>query len=763
MLAHPPGMTTPEPIRLSIAGMSCAGCVAAVEDALRVVPGVQHAVVNFVEHTAVVTGEVAPAALVTAVRLAGYDAAELRGIDDETEKEAQDAIHAARLLRRTWVSAIVAVPLLAVSMTGLAPDLSSTWGFYFWGTAGLATLLVLVYAGGHFFTGAWHAFRNHTANMDTLVALGIGSGWIYSMAVVLFPDQIPTLARHVYFETAATITAFINLGAWLEGRARRHTSAAIRHLIHLQPRSARVVRNGQTLDIPIAEVGLGEILRVRPGERIPVDGIVLEGHSTVDESMLSGEAFPVEKSEGKPIVGGTVNQRGTFLMEAQRIGRDTVLAHIIEMVRAAQQSKPAIGRLVDRIAAIFVPVVLVIAVVTFLIWFNIGPEPRVGHALVAAMTALIIACPCALGLATPISIMVGVGRAAECGIILRNGEALQQAKRLTTIVLDKTGTLTSGRPGVTAVRSHGAWNEETVLRIATSLEVGSEHPIAQAILNTPIRPEERLGVEHFQALSGRGVQGQVRWNGQMVTARLGSQRWMEEEKVALDELIGHAATLATAGQTPLFLSVEGQAAGLIAVSDPIKADTCAAIQRLQALGLQVIMLTGDQRTTALAVAASVGIDTVLAEVLPAEKAAEIQRLQAQGAVVAMVGDGINDAPALACADIGFAIGSGTDVAIESADVVLLHGSLHAVADAIAISHATVRTIHQNLLGAFLYNLIGIPVAAGVLYPFTGMLLNPMIAGAAMAASSITVVSNANRLRHFQPSQAGRTTATPVSH
>ncbi|CAK0753389.1 Cu(+) exporting P-type ATPase [Gammaproteobacteria bacterium] len=745
-----------DPIRLSVSGMSCAGCVAAVEDALRIVPGVQIAAVNFAEHTATITGTVTAVTLVAAVRAAGYDAAELRSLDDETEKEIQEAIYAARLLHKTLVGAVVALPLLVMGMSNLTPDLSSLAGLIFWPLAGLATLFVLVYSGSHFFTGAWRAFQHHNANMDTLISLGTGTGWVYSMAVVLFPEQVPTLAQHAYFEAAAVIITLINLGNWLEGRARRRTSSAIRHLIGLQPRTARVVRDGREQDIPIVDVGLNETLRVRPGERIPVDGIVLEGHSMVDESVLSGEPFAVKKTQGSTVVGGTINQSGTFLMQVQRIGRDTVLAHIIELVRTAQQSKPAIGRLADRVASVFVPTVLIVAILTFLTWFNFGPEPRISYALVTAMTVLIIACPCALGLATPISIMVGVGRAAEHGILIRNGEALQQAGRITTVVLDKTGTITTGCPTVTSVRGNSNWNEDSVLRIAASLEVGSEHPLAQAILDTSTEegrsPRELMLVEDFQALPGRGVEGRVvLGDGRVVVAAFGNRRLMEERNIVLgDDLVTHAATLAASAQTPLFLALDGQAAGLVAVSDPVKRDARAAVERLRVLGLKVIMLTGDQQATASAVAAMVGVDTVFAEVLPADKAAQVAHLQAQGEIVAMVGDGINDAPALARADLGFAVGSGTDIAIESADVTLLSGSLHAVVDAIYISRATVHNIRQNLFGAFFYNILGIPVAAGILYPFTGILLNPMIAGAAMAASSITVVTNANRLRSFRP-------------
>lgn len=738
--------TMTELIRLSVSGMSCAGCVGAVEDVLRTVPGVTSANVNFAEHTAMVTGTVKASVLVATVRAAGYDAAELRGIDDENEKEIQEAAYATRLLHRTLVGVVVALPLLILGMTDLAPDLSNPMGRIFWLVAGCATLLVLVYSGGHFFSGAWRAFLHHNANMDTLISLGTGAGWLYSMAVTLFPDQVPTLARHAYFEAAAVIITLINFGAWLESRARRRTSSAIRRLIGLQPRTARVVREGREVDIPITEVGLDETLRVRPGERIPVDGIIIDGHSSVDEAMLSGEPLPVVKGQGDSVVGGTVNQSGSFLMRAQRIGRDTVLAHIIELVRTAQQSKPALGRLADRVASVFVPTVLIVAVVTFLIWFDFGPEPRMSYALVTAMTVLIIACPCALGLATPISIMVGVGRAAEHGILIRNGDALQQAGRLTTVVLDKTGTVTIGRPSVTSVHTRDIWDQDTVLRIAASLETGSEHPLARAILDSLTTLGALWPVEAFQALPGRGVEGRIKFNEKSVPAIFGNRRLMEERGVILGDLLMYS----TAGQTPLFLALDGQAAGIVVVSDPIKTDAHAAVKRLHDLGLTVTMLSGDQYTTVAAVAQEIGVDAVLADVLPTDKAAEIARLQAQGEVVAMVGDGINDAPALARADIGFAIGSGTDVAIESADVTLLGGSLHAVADAIHISRATVRNIRQNLFSAFFYNILGIPVAAGILYPFTGILLNPMVAGAAMAASSITVVSNANRLRSFRP-------------
>ncbi|MEJ2572607.1 MAG: heavy metal translocating P-type ATPase [Gammaproteobacteria bacterium] len=737
-------------IRLSIAGMSCAGCVAAVEGALRVVPGVTEANVNFAEHTADVTGKVTSRTLMAAVKAAGYEAAELKGSEDEAVKEAAETTHYRRLLQKTVVAAVVGIPLFLAGISGVLPAMATPAGRGFWLAAGGATALVMAYAGGHFFVGAWKALKIHNANMDTLIAVGTGAAWLYSMAVALFPERVPILAQHAYFEAAAVIIALINLGQALEMRARGRTSEAIRRLIGLQPKTARVVRDGRELDIPIAEVGLDETLRVRPGERLPVDGVIIEGHSNVDESMLSGEALPVEKGVGDEVVGGTINASGSFLYQAKRVGRETVLAQIIEMVRKAQSAKPAIGRLADRVAAVFVPSVMIVAVLTFLLWYNLGPEPVVSFAIVTTMTVLIIACPCALGLATPISIMVGVGKAAEYGILVRNGDALQQAGKLTAVVLDKTGTVTEGRPAVTRVVAGNAWDEPSLLRIAAAVETGSEHPLAAAVVEAArTRQIEVPASDRFRAVAGRGVQAWVADK----TVLFGNRTWMEDNRVPLGDMPVQAEQLAREAQTPTYLAVDGELAGLIAVADPVKHDSAAAIRRLHALGLKVVMISGDHRVTADAVARQVGVDEVLAEVLPQDKAKKVAALQGRGEIVAMVGDGINDAPALAQADVGYAIGSGTDVAIESADVTLMRGSLHGVADAIAISRVSLRNIKQNLFGAFVYNIVGIPVAAGALYPIFGVLLNPMIAGGAMAMSSVTVVSNANRLRWFKVREA----------
>jgi len=734
---------TEQQIHLSIGGMSCAGCVAAVEKALLALPGVEQATVSFAEHTALVRGSVDAAALIKTVVDAGYEASELKDLESEqAEREAKEQAHTRQLFRQAIAAALVGFPLMAAGMAGLLPALAE--GTIFWLIVAGVTLAVMGYSGRHFFIGAWKQFRHHNANMDTLIAIGTGSAWCYSLAITLFPESVPTLAQHAYFEAAAIIIALINFGSALEMRARGKTSEAIKRLVGMQPKTARVVREGQELDVAIIEVGLGETVRVRPGERIPVDGVIIDGHSWVDESMISGEPLPVDKVKGDEVIGGTINTSGTFLYQVKRIGKETVLAQIIELVRTAQGSKPAIGRLVDRVAGVFVPSVLIIAVLTFLAWYNFGED--LSYAIVATMTVLIIACPCALGLATPISIMVGVGKAAEYGVLIRNGEALQQAGKLDTIVLDKTGTVTEGRPQLTDIIPFRGAEPDNLLSIAASVEAGSEHPLAAAIVaGAEERGLERLEIESFEALSGRGVKALM--GGQRIF--IGTQTFLSEQGIYLGHLEQDGARLAAEGKTPIYMGLNEAGAAVFAVADPIKADSAAAIERLHSEGMRVIMLTGDHQETANAVAKQVGIDAVIAQVLPQDKDMHIERLQGQGRIVAMVGDGINDAPALARAHVGFAIGSGTDVAIASADVTLIRGSLHGVADAIAISRATVRNIKQNLFGAFIYNTLGIPVAAGVLYPFIGVLLNPMVAGAAMALSSLTVVSNANRLRLFK--------------
>ncbi len=733
---------------LSISGMSCAGCVASVESALKSVAGVTQSSVNFAEHTALIKGSATIESLVTALSAAGYDAAELSENDDPAEKEAAEMAYYRKLLNKAGFAAMVGVPLFILSMAGLLPGFENGSGQLFWFVIGLITAVVLVYSGGHFFSGAWKSTKNHNANMDTLIALGTGTAWLYSMVITANPDLVPAMAQHAYFETAAIVIALINVGGALEMRARGKTSEAIKRLIGLQAKTARVIRDGVEQDIAIDKVGLDETLRVRPGERIAVDGVIIEGASSVDESMLTGEPIPVQKKVGDEVVAGSINKMGGFLFQAKRIGKDTALSHIIEMVRAAQASKPAIGRLVDRVSSVFVPSVLIFSVFTFLMWINFGSGDEViAFAIVTTMTVLIIACPCALGLATPISIMAGVGKAAESGTLIRNGDALQTAGKLNTIILDKTGTVTEGKPTVTAIKCSNNWNEDSLLQWAASLEQSSEHPLAEAIVtHATDKAMLLLDVTQFSAIAGQGVTGVI--DNKKIF--FGNKKLMKNQNIDISSLEDDAFKLTQQAQTPMFLAVDGTSAGIISVADAIKLDSKEAIQRMLDLGLKVVLLTGDNKVTAQAVAQQVGISEVLAEVLPQDKSDTVAKLQLNGERVGMVGDGINDAPALARADVGFAIGTGTDVAIESADITLMRGSLHGVVDAIEISKATVRNIKQNLFGAFIYNTVGIPVAAGILFPLFGILLNPMIAGAAMAMSSVTVVTNANRLRLFKP-------------
>lgn len=732
-------------IRLSIIGMRCAGCVKTVENALKSVVGVKAVNVNFADHSAVVEGKVDPDLLRSALQEVGYDAAVMESLED---LEAQERIEEERyriLLRKSVVAAAWGIPLMVGEWLDLWPRIGTLEGSNVWSIVALVTFGVMYYAGGHFFSGALKSLRGGAANMDTLIALGTGAAWLYSTIVIDFADVLPREATHPYFEAAVIIIAFVNLGGALEMRARGKASAAIRKLIGLQPRTARVIRNGKEIDIPIEQVGVGEIIRVRPGEKIPVDAVIIEGHSSIDESMLTGESIPVEKTVGDEVIGGTVNLIGSFLMKATRIGRDTVLAHIIESVRRAQGSKPEIARLVDQVSAVFVPVVVGIAAFVFLVWWAFGSEPAVGYAFVTSMTVLVIACPCALGLATPISIMVAVGRSAQSGILIRNGEALQIAGQLTTVVLDKTGTVTEGKPKVIAVEAMPGWTEDLILQLAASVEAGSEHPLAGAIMSEAERRGHALRpVTGFETVTGKGVRAKL--DGQKVL--FGNLALMESEGIDCSPIIQRLDAYAERGQTPMILGVDKKAAGIIAVADTIKSDSKEAIRQLKALGVKVWMVTGDNVKTARAIAREAGVDEVQAQVLPEDKAKVVRELQLRGEIVGMVGDGINDAPALVQANVGFAIGTGTDIAIESGDIVIMQGSLLKVPETMKLSRATVRNIKQNLLGAFIYNISAIPVAAGVLYPF-GILLNPMIAGAAMAMSSVTVVTNANRLRYMR--------------
>jgi Cu+-exporting ATPase len=736
---------------LIIDGASCASCVGKIEIALRSIDGVDNAEMNFALRTVTVTGTVDIKLLIKAVESIGYNAKSAEDKSDDElidEKDIADQKYYKSLVMKMWIALGLGIPLMVYSLAGGPMTVDTTLERGVWLFIGILCAAIMYFSGKHFYVGAWKSFTNHTANMDTLIALGTGTAWIYSMIVVFFPMALPEMARHVYFEATAMIIGLIDLGLALEVKARGRTSEAIKRLIGLQAKTARVVRDNNEIDIAIEQVLLNDIVRVKPGEKISVDGIVVQGHTSIDESMLTGEPMPVEKSENDEVVAGTLNKTGSILFKATRVGKDTALAQIINMVKRAQNSKPSIGRLADVISAYFVPVVMITSIVSALVWLNFGPDPAVAFAVVSATTVLIIACPCALGLATPMSVMVGVGKAAESGVLIRNGEALQTASKITAMILDKTGTITEGAPKVTdVIVADESYNESYILKVASSIESGSEHPLAQAIVDSTIEhgitPET---VTDFYAIAGHGVR--ATFNGKELL--FGNQKLMLKNGVVLMEFVEKAQKLADEAKTPMYLAVDKKLAAIIAVSDPIKIDSVSAIKRLQANGIRVVMLTGDNRATANAVAKKVGITEVFAEVLPEEKSNKVAELQAQGEIVGMTGDGINDAPALALANVGFAIGTGTDVAIESADITLMRGSLHGLADAIAVSKATLRNIKQNLFGAFIYNVAGVPFAAGLLYPFFELLLNPVIAGAAMAFSSLTVVTNANRLRFFKP-------------
>lgn len=663
------------------------------------------------------------------------------------------ADEARRDIRQSWFKAglalVVGGVIMGGDMAGWFPDLHE--GQNFWIGAALCCLLTMVLSGGRYFLGAWKQLRHRSANMDTLVALGTGAAWIASAAVIVDPDFIPGGRPYLYLDASVMILAFLQFGHALETRAKRTTSEAIGSLVKLRARTAVVLRAAGSVEIPLSLLRLGDRLRVKPGETVPNDGIIVEGRTTVDEAMLTGEPLAVAKTVGDNVTGGTMNRSGTFVLKVSRLGEDTTLSRIIGMVKAAQLSKPPIGRLVDRIAAVFVPIVLGIALCTFLFWLFFGPEPQRAFAISTAIAVLVIACPCALGLATPIAIMVGMSRAAECNVLIRNSDALQSAATLTHLVVDKTGTLTQGKPSVTGVFPALGSSKNQVLQWAASLESGSEHPLAEAVLVAQQETgESLLGMQNFSAIPGRGVEAEL----EGVSYFLGNHQFLSEKGVALPaDLQQEAHRQAARGGTPVWLGRSSQIAGLLIIKDLVREDSAAAIQSLQRMGLTVVMCTGDNKDTAEAVAREVGITKVRSEILPEAKLQVVADLQAQGFRVGMIGDGVNDAPALARADTGFAIGSGTDVAIENADITLSGDSLMLVATAIALSRAALRNIKQNLFGAFIYNLIGIPLAAGLLYPLTGWLLHPMFASAAMALSSVTVVSNANRLRLFKPPSA----------
>ena len=752
----------PDTFDVPVLGMHCAACAARIEKALTETPGVNRAGVNFATGRATVAfdpTETDPEALRAVVRAQGYDAvlpeAGAAAAPDDEATAAREAEYR-RLRTRLIVAAVLTVPVLVLAMAGhLVPAWESALSFPARPWIELAlTTPVLFWAGWDFLAGAWKAARHRAADMNTLVAVGTLAAYLYSLAATVAPGWFTSAAAHahgprpmpgVYYEVAASIVVLILLGNLLQARATARTRGAIRGLIGLSPKTARVERDGREQDVPVDDVRVGDLVLVRPGEKVPVDGRVEDGSSAVDESMLTGEPLPVTKNPGDAVIGGTLNTTGAFRFRATKVGADTVLQQIVRLVQQAQGSKAPIQRLADRISGVFVPVVLCLAVVTFVVWFNLAPpEARVTQALYTAVAVLIIACPCALGLATPTAIMVGTGRGAQAGILIKGGEALELAHRLTAVVLDKTGTVTEGKPVVTDVRPAAGFTANDLLRLAASAERSSEHPLAAAVVQAATdRGLTLASPGNFNAIAGHGLEAEVDARRVLI----GNRKLLADRGITTDERA--ADELSAAGKTPVFVAVDGSFAGLVAVADRPKAGAREAIGRLKAQGLTVVMLTGDTPRTAGAIAREVDIDRVIAGVLPEGKADAVASLQAEGHVVAMVGDGINDAPALATADVGIAMGTGTDVAIEAADITLVRGDLGGVERAIALSRATMRTVKQNLFFAFAYNVLGIPLAAGVLYPLTGWLLSPMIASAAMALSSVSVVTNALRLRGFR--------------
>ena len=739
-----------EEMTIPIGLMTCASCVRRVEQALLAVEGVVSANVNLATEkgtVAYIPSVVTPNSIKQAIIDAGYEVREAEEADEALRPRSE----AEEIKRRL----IIAAALTAIVMIGSMHDLIPALMMVPEKTRFLILLAlaspVQFWAGWRFYRGAYLTAKHGTTDMNTLVAVGTSAAYLYSIAVTFVPElfEAQGIMPAVYYDTSATIITLILFGRYLEAKAKGRASDAIKKLLGLQAKTGRVVRDGQEVDIAIDAIVAGDIVLVRPGEKIPVDGVVVDGYSSIDESMITGESIPVEKRAGDEVIGATINKTGAFKFKATKVGSETALAQIVKLVEEAQGSKAPIQRLADLVASYFVPAVITIAVLTFVVWYLFGPKPAFTLALLNFVAVLIIACPCALGLATPTAIMVGTGQGAQNGILIRDAQALENAHKIDTIILDKTGTLTQGKPVLTDIVSFGGFGDDDILRFAASAERGSEHPLGEAIVARAKERELLLGEpQDFESFTGRGIGATV--DGRRVM--LGNTRLMEEYNIALNDLGKVAEGLSTDGKTPMYVSVDSEAVGIVAVADVLKENSKAAVGRLRAMGLEVIMITGDNERTAKAIASQAGVDRVFAEVLPADKALEVKRLQDEGRVVAMVGDGINDAPALAQADIGIAIGTGTDVAIEASDITLISGDLQGLVTSIALSRKTLKTIYQNLFWAFIYNIILIPVAAGVLYPFFGISLNPMYAAAAMALSSVSVVSNSLRLRRFKAPQ-----------
>ena len=736
-------------LQMLIQGMTCASCVSSVEKALTNVEGVEKAQVNLAEQSALVfasqDSDDLLNAIVESVKQAGYQAEILQDAATQQEKQAQQQRQQQKRFKLDAIAGlVVGAPLMIWGVAGGNMMIRNTNDQLAWGAIGIVCLLLLATAGKHFFSNAWLAATHKRATMDTLVALGTGAAWFYSMLVVIFPDWFPLASRHVYFEASAMIIGLISLGHYIEAKAKANTTRSLQALINLQPQQATVITKQGDQQIAVEQITLGMKLRIKPGEKVPVDGVVIQGESYIDESMLTGEPVPVLKAQEAQVSAGTLNTDGGLVIEATGIGANTMLARIIRMVRTAQSSKPAIAKLADQISSVFVPVVVGIAILAALVWFAVGPEPKASYMLVVTTTVLIIACPCALGLATPLSVTVGVGKAAELGILIKDADALQLASKVDTVVFDKTGTLTQGKPSVQKVFTH-ATSQEDLLALAYAAERQSEHPLAKAVCDYAKQHNAKdVLLDKFENVRGRGILATY----QDKPLLIGSLQFMQTENVETSALKPDIDECAKNAWTPVAVALNGELIGLIAIADPIKSDAKQALSALKSQGIKTVMLTGDNQHVANAIGLELDIDEVIAQVMPDEKAQHIEQLQSQGHVVAMVGDGINDAPALALANLGIAMGSGSDVAIESSQMTILNTSPMAVVHAIELSRATLKNMKQNLFGAFVYNSLGIPVAAGVLYPAFGFLLSPVVAGAAMALSSITVVSNANRLRLF---------------
>ncbi|EGX6964957.1 copper-translocating P-type ATPase [Vibrio alginolyticus] len=736
-------------LQMLIQGMTCASCVSSVEKALTNVEGVEKAQVNLAEQSALIfasqDSDDLLNAIVESVKQAGYQAEILQDAATQQEKQAQQQRQQQKRFKLDAIAGlVVGAPLMIWGVAGGNMMIRNTNDQLAWGAIGIVCLLLLATAGKHFFSNAWLAATHKRATMDTLVALGTGAAWLYSMLVVIFPDWFPLASRHVYFEASAMIIGLISLGHYIEAKAKANTTRSLQALINLQPQQATVITEQGDQKIAVEQITLGMKLRIKPGEKVPVDGVVIQGESYIDESMLTGEPVPVLKAQEAQVSAGTLNTDGGLVIEATGIGANTMLARIIRMVRTAQSSKPAIAKLADQISSVFVPVVVGIAILAALVWFAVGPEPKASYMLVVTTTVLIIACPCALGLATPLSVTVGVGKAAELGILIKDADALQLASKVDTVVFDKTGTLTQGKPSVQKVFTH-ATSQEDLLALAYAAERQSEHPLAKAVCDYAKRHDAKdVSLDKFENVRGRGIWATY----QDKPLLIGSLQFMQAENVETSALKPAIDECAKNAWTPVAVALNGELIGLIAIADPIKSDAKQALSALKSQGIKTVMLTGDNQHVANTIGQELGIDEVIAQVMPDEKAQHIEQLQSQGHVVAMVGDGINDAPALALSNLGIAMGSGSDVAIESSQMTILNTSPMAVVHAIELSRATLKNMKQNLFGAFVYNSLGIPVAAGVLYPAFGFLLSPVVAGAAMALSSITVVSNANRLRLF---------------